>query len=388
MQPADEAGDERHEGEQPDGRLEDREGEPCHAKVDEDVALGHLRDGGEGLRGEGGGLRAEASARVLRHKEATEEDRHDARELERGGGVVGDPREDEGERCLCEHRRIVLVPRPPVQLQVAEGEGGAQAAHESNDHRTDKDVAESHPRVRHARTRELDARLHALSEDHGEEVGLHAQRLEDSEHRHRVGRRDEAAKGERGQPRERVAQPELACAVDDAADGRGRAEGADEGEKARGAQVGEERAHLHVVPRLEDDRRQQVVGEDIKVEALAVKHGVVVQVRGRGRAERTDEHTHSRLRQDVDVVAFEQVADDEGGSHSQDAEHTRPLDGNLRLGCTQRRRKWWVRRWRRPWVRRRWCHVHARPAHGSSSVALAGACLPSAGRAQRSLEGS
>ena len=50
----------RNEGEQPDGRLEDGEGEPRHAQVDEDIALGNLGDRGEGLRGEGGRLRAQA----------------------------------------------------------------------------------------------------------------------------------------------------------------------------------------------------------------------------------------------------------------------------------------------------------------------------------------
>ena len=61
-----------------------------------------------------------------------------------------------------------------------------------------------------------------LAEDHREEVDLDAERLEDGEDGHRVGRRDERAEDEAGQQRHRVAPAQLAKVVHPAADDEGK----------------------------------------------------------------------------------------------------------------------------------------------------------------------
>ena len=172
---------------------------------------------------------------------------------------------------------------------------------------------------------------HRLAEDHREEVNLHAKGLEDGEHSHRVGRRDERAEGERSEHGHRVAQPHLAGLPDHEADDEAGEDGAHEGEEDGRPDVVEERTDVHVVAGLEDDWRDQERHEELEVELIVLRHFLVAHRNGHGGDEHAHEHADACLGQNVDVVLLEDVAADERATEGKNANHIPPFDVGLLL---------------------------------------------------------
>ena len=177
---------------------------------------------------------------------------------------------------------------------------------------------------------------HRLAEDHREEVNLHAKGLEDGEHSHRVGRRDERAEGERSEHGHRVAQPHLAGLPDHEADDEAGENCAHEGEEDGRPEVVEERTDVHVVAGLEDDRRDQKRHEELEVELVVLRHFIVAHHDGHAGDEGAHEHADASLGKVVNVVLLEDVAADEGGAEGKNANHIPPFDVGL-LHCIRLR---------------------------------------------------
>jgi len=176
----------------------------------------------------------------------------------------------------------------------------------------------------------LRAAGYRLAEDDCEDVALHADAREDGEDGDGVGRRDERAEEERGEPAERVAQLRLPRREHEAADDKGREHRAAEREEHRRPEVGEERLHVHVVARGEDDRRQQPHHEELGREPLVEQHRLVVERLGQRGDGGARQHADRRLGHAVDAVPLEQLADHRRRRQRDDRHHDRPAEGRLR----------------------------------------------------------
>jgi hypothetical protein len=264
------------------------ESEDGHAEVDEDVRLGDDGNALVRLRGEVARAVGHVPARVHGHDHAAEEDADDARQLERLRSEVGRPWEGEGEGRLHEDELAVVA-----HVHGLEDEGRGDARDGADEERAAEDGAEGDDR-RHDRLRvnlgagHVEAEQRAreddgngivedrLAEDHREEVDLDAERLEDGEDGDGVGGGDERAERQRSQHAERVAQTELPRFPDEATHDKRGGKRADEGKEHGRDEVVDEGRHVHVVAGLEDDGWQQPNHEELKVEAIVLRHRVVV----------------------------------------------------------------------------------------------------------------
>mmetsp|Transcript_45288 Transcript_45288/g.119394 ORF Transcript_45288/g.119394 Transcript_45288/m.119394 type:complete len:666 (+) Transcript_45288:595-2592(+) len=337
----DEARAERDEAKLPDGVVEDGEREDRHPEVDEDVRLGEQRDALVGTRGELDRVVGEIEPRVGGHDHADEEDGDDAGEVVGLGGVVGRPREGERERRLDEEQVVVVA-----EVQLLEDDRRGDAVDQADDQRTDEDGEEHLDRAHYALKvylhfriveREQRGRQHngdrviedTLAKDHREEIDLHTERLEDSEDGHGVGGRDERAKDERREQRERIADAQLPRVPHDPADNERRTERADERVKHRRTNVVDKCLGVHVEARLEDDGREQIDHEELEVKLLVVDHRCVAHGGGHARRQHPHEHTDARFRQAREVLALQPLPDAEGGRQRQDADDARPFEAHL-----------------------------------------------------------
>mmetsp|Transcript_71060 Transcript_71060/g.167495 ORF Transcript_71060/g.167495 Transcript_71060/m.167495 type:complete len:371 (-) Transcript_71060:302-1414(-) len=200
-----------------------REGEGGQAEVDEHKRLGQERNDLEKLAAEVLGLLGEVVEGVVGHDDAAEEDGDDTRKVGTLGHHPGHVREDDDQRALHEEKFLL------VQAGLLVDDSGDDGEERPDGGRADEDlqkVTEGHQDAeRRDGVRLEDAKgsvenngdsvvEHGLAKNHGVQVEVGSQLLEDGQDSHGVGGRDQRSEHQRLQQSEGEGPSALSNHVD------------------------------------------------------------------------------------------------------------------------------------------------------------------------------